>query len=104
MKIVLTDSAPPAGNRPANSHTPWSEAEDEILLLELEAGLPITKIAFLHDRSRAAIESRRERVVNNRIRLPVEIRNTIRERDHYRCRYCNTPVSPDLYGSDIDHV
>lgn len=93
-------------DRPDGSYEPWRDAEDEILAMEVAAGLPVKKIAFLHDRSEGAIRSRiRKLGPGARKPLPRTTRLLVLERDRYRCRYCYADVS-DVRRNlrHVDHV
>lgn len=47
---------------PGNIGQPWSPEEEQALLSEFEAGVPLSEIAIRHQRSLTAIEARLERL------------------------------------------
>lgn len=59
LHTVLAELSPKAAKQlPAHAGEPWTEAEENKLIEEFDAGMRISAIAKEHGRTRGAIESR----------------------------------------------
>ena len=68
LERLAVKSARPSAAAPGKAGKPWSEDEDQRLLVGFDAGTPVAALALAHERSSGAITSRLGRL--GRLQLP----------------------------------
>ena len=68
LERMAAKPARPSASAPGKAGKPWSEDEDQRLLVDFDAGTPVAALALAHERSSGAITSRLVRL--GRLQLP----------------------------------